>query len=145
MCHLPPSTEDEREMGDQPSSRGFERGGGQRTVEVRLVEPDVAQPAGGRVVTQPGKGELVPGGQQHQRVGGDVPVPNEIGKGEREVEGGVNGLTRLRPRREIGAGDDIEAADMMRQALEVRHTTSVHGASTEGGRRSAQRWTTMFR
>jgi hypothetical protein len=129
MCHLPPSTEDEREMGDQPAGRGFERDGGQRAVEVRLVEPDVAQPDAGRVVTQPGQGQLVPGGQQHQRVGGDMPVADEIGKGEREVEGGVNCLTSLRPRRKIGTGDDIEAG-----ALEVRHTTSVHGGSAQGGR-----------
>jgi hypothetical protein len=110
MFHLPPSTEDEWEVREQPVGRRLERGGGQRAVEVGLVEACVAQISGGGVRTEPTEGQLVGHGEQHQRVRREVPVAGERGMRKREVQGGVYGLTGLRPRRKVGAGDDVEAA-----------------------------------
>ena len=108
--------------------RRFESDGGQGTAEVRLLEGDVPAAGRGGVGNDPVQGELVSRGQQDQRVGRGVPVADELGKGEREVKGGVNGLTCLRPRRKIDSGDDVEAGAT---ALPVLHghkcTGSVNG------------------
>jgi hypothetical protein len=105
-------------MGDEPMRRRFERDGRQRAAEVGFVEPDQPPAGGGDVVTQPAEGELIGDREQDERVRRDVPVADQLGKGECEVKGGVNGLTCLRPRRKIGTGDDEEAGA---EALAVRH------------------------
>jgi hypothetical protein len=77
----------------------FKRGSGQATAKIRLVEPDDAQIVRSRVVTQPPEGQFVGRGQHDQRVGGEVPVVDEVGVSEREVERCMCRLTCLRPRR----------------------------------------------
>jgi len=89
--------------------RGLERGGGQRAAEVGLVEPDDAKAGGGRVVAQPPERQLVAHGEEDQGVRGAVPVAGEPGVGDREVECRVRRLARLRPRRQVVAGDQVEA------------------------------------
>ena len=87
-------------------SRRFERDGRQGAVEVGLVEADEPPAGGGGVFAQPAEGELIGDGEQDERVRRDVPVADQLGEGEREFQGGVNGLTCLRPRRKIDSGDD---------------------------------------
>ncbi len=86
----------------------FERGRGQRVTEVGFVEADHPQPGGRRVGTQPAEGQLVRGGKQDKGFG------YESGMGQRERDGRVGGLTGLGTRREVSAGDEV-------QALTVRH------------------------
>ena len=136
-------------MGDEPVGGRFQRDGGQRALEVGFVEADQPMAGGGDVLAQPAERELIGNGEQHERVRRDVPVADKLGEGEREVEGGVNGLTCLRPRRKVNSGDDEEAGA---EALAVRHGISVHGRSTPiadahpgPACRARQRYTTMMR
>ena len=104
-------------MRDQPPGGRLEGGRGQSSVEVGLVEPDDAQTPAGRLVAQPEQGELVRRGEDYEGVGGLVPLPNEVGVRDSELERSVNGLTGLRPRRQIGAGYDVQPV----WALPVTH------------------------
>jgi hypothetical protein len=119
---------------DEASRRWFERGGGQGTGEIRLMEPDDAMSRGGHVVAQPAEGQLVAGAEQHQRVGREMPVADQIRMGDGEVQRGMGGLTSLGPGRQIGAGDQIEAS-----ALTVRHTNQCTGLTQPLSRRD-RRW-----
>ena len=129
-------------------SRRFERDGRQGAIEVGFVEADEPPAGGGGVFAQPAEGELIGDGEQDERVRRDVPVADQLGEGEREFQGGVNGLTCLRPRRKIDSGDDEEAGA---KALAVRHErqstrpVNVISHGTEAARRRSQRCTTMMR
>ena len=105
-------------MGDEPRGGGLERGGGQRMTEVRLVEPDDPETLVRRVGAQPGEGELIGRGQNHQGAGGAMPVSEDIGMADRELKRRMCRLTSLGARRKIGTGDQVEAGD---GALAVRH------------------------
>jgi len=119
--------EGEWEVCDEASRRWFERGGGQGTVQVRLMKPDYAMSRCGHVVAQPAEGQLVAGGEQHQRVGTEMPVAGDTGMGESELQRGMGGLTGLSARRQIGADDQIEAIPAVVMALTVRHNDQHTG------------------
>jgi hypothetical protein len=114
-------------VSDEAPRRWFERGGGQGTVQVRLMEPDDPMSCRGHVVAQPAEGQLVAGGEQHQRVGTAMPVADDTGMGEGELKCGMGGLTGLGPRRQIGADDQIEAVQAVVMALTVRHNDQHTG------------------
>lgn len=116
----------EREVREQPVRGRFERGGGQRAAEVRLVKPDVPVAGGGRLGAQPAQGILVAGGDQDERVGVGVPVAEGVRVGDGEVECGMGRLRGLGPGRQVGAGDQIETRGAN---LEVRHGFDVNDAS----------------
>jgi hypothetical protein len=124
MFHLPSSVEDEREVGDEPAGRGFQRGRGQGVTEVGFVEPDDTQSGGDGVVAQPTEGQLIRRGEEHQRVRGTVPLGEFVRMVGGEVERRVSRLTSLRTCREIGPGDQVQAWN---KALTVRHVISVQG------------------
>jgi hypothetical protein len=129
-------------MGDEPVRRRFERDGGQRAIEVGFVEADQPSAGGGGVLAEPAEREFIGDGEQDERVRRDVPVADKLGEGEREFEGGVNGLTCLRPRRKVDPGDDVEAA------LAVRHehqcTRAVNVVCRWAARRARWRCITMM-
>jgi hypothetical protein len=122
MVSPPFAGEGEREVGQVATGRRFEGGRGQRTIQIRFVKP--AQPKAGRrrVIAQPAEGELVLCGEHDERVGRDMPVGEDIGVRDRELERGVNGLTCLRSRRQISTGNDVEGG---RKTLPVWHV--IHG------------------
>jgi len=84
---------------DEPVRGRFERGGGQRAVEVRLVEPDDPKAGRRRVGAQPAERQLVACREDDQCVGGEVPVPDDVGVGDGEVERRVGRLASLGSRR----------------------------------------------
>jgi hypothetical protein len=84
---------------EQPVSGRLEGGRGQGAVQIRLVEPDHAAAGRGRVGAQPAEGQLVRDGEQNQGVGGLVPVTDEVGVGDGEVESRVDRLASLCGRR----------------------------------------------
>jgi len=59
------------------------------------MKGDRTQAEAERVGVQPGKGELVRDGEQHQCVGVGVPLTHPIGVPEGELESRVGGLTGL--------------------------------------------------
>jgi hypothetical protein len=73
----------------------FERGGRQRSIEVRFMEPHDTEAAGCGVVAQPAEGEFVGTGEYDQGVGRLVPVADEAGVRDGEAERRVYGLTDL--------------------------------------------------
>lgn len=99
----------------------LERGRGQRTAEIRLVESDDAEAGRRGVVTEPAEGELVRDGEQDEGVGRRVPGTDEIGVGDREIESRVCRLTGLGRWRQVTTGDQVEAGG---RNLTVRH--AVH-------------------
>lgn len=83
--------------------------GGQLVTEIGLVEVDLgSRMQGDRQLSQ---GGFVGGGQVDQPATDVVPVTGEAGVGEAELGDGVRALGALEARREVGAGDDIEALD----------------------------------
>ena len=126
-------------MRDQTPRRWFERGGGQGTAEIRLMEPDDAMSRGGHVVAQPAEGQLVAGAEQHQRVGRAMPVADHTRMGDGEVKRGMGGLTSLGPGRQIGAGDQVKAVQEEASALTVRHKNQCTGLTQALSRRD-RRW-----
>jgi len=103
---------------DQGPGGGLERGRGQRVTEVGFVEPDDPQAGRAGVGAQPAERELVGRSQDDQGVRAVMPVADEAGVRDGEVECRVSRLTGLGTGREIGTGDQVEAGD---QALTVRH------------------------
>jgi hypothetical protein len=86
----------------------FEGDRGQRAAEVRLMES--AQPKAGRggVLAEPVQRELVGRREHDESVGVLMPRRNHVVVGDGKVECGVNRLTCLRSRRQIGTGNDVE-------------------------------------
>jgi hypothetical protein len=82
-------------VGESLAGSRFQRGRGQATTEIRLVEPDDAQPGRDRVVTQPDKRQFIGYGEQRECVRRAVPVPDQIGVGDGELERRVNRLAGL--------------------------------------------------
>ncbi|GIF65903.1 hypothetical protein Ais01nite_39380 [Asanoa ishikariensis] len=68
-----------------------------------------------RVGIQPSQGKLVRCGEQHDDVGGAATTRGELDRGVCQLGGLVTG-------REVGSGDEVEAA-----ALWVRHVFRVGG------------------
>ncbi|MBC6459906.1 hypothetical protein [Actinomadura sp. HBU206391] len=82
---------------------------------------DVESAVGG-VVAQPAQREFIPCREDDQGVGGQMPVADETGMGDREVERRVRDLADARGRWKIGPGDQVEARD---RALAVWHGATV--------------------
>jgi hypothetical protein len=70
--------EGQRETGDELARGRFQRDRGQRVAQVGLVETDRAQPARLRVEVELRERQLMGDGEEHERVGGRVPVLNDI-------------------------------------------------------------------
>jgi hypothetical protein len=109
-------------VGDEPMCGGLERRRGQAVPEVRLVEPN--QPQAGRchVVTQPTKRQLVRNGEHDECFRGSVPINDDIGVRDREIEGRVCGLTCLGPGGQIAPYNKKKAGSTI---LTVRHDSTV--------------------
>ena len=90
-------------------SGGLQRRRSQGVAQIRLMEPDDANPCRCRVVAQPPEGNLVGRGEHDQGIGGNVPVADDIGVGNGEVERRMCHLTRLDPGGQIITGDQVEA------------------------------------
>jgi hypothetical protein len=101
----------------------FERGGGQRAGQVRLVKTHGAQARRLGVLAEPGQLKLGADGEDDESVGGRLPITDEVGIGHGEIERCMRGLTRLRPRSQIGPGHQIQA--VRRKALTVRHARTI--------------------
>lgn len=76
----------------------FECGGRQRPIEIRFMEPYDPETEGRGVVAQPSEREFVGSREHDQRVGPRVPVADESGMSDREIERRVCRLTDLRGR-----------------------------------------------
>lgn len=89
----------------------FEGGRGQGAAEVRLVEPDHAEAGRRGVGAQPAERQLVRRGEQDQGVGGQVPVTEDVGVGDCEIESRVCRLASLRRWGQVTTGDQIETGN----------------------------------
>ena len=105
-------------MSDEPVRGRFHSNGCEGAVQVWFVDGHGAVPSGDGVGVQPGQGQLVRSGQQHDRVGTAAPVVDQMGFCRCEVERGVRKLGGLVARRKVGARDEVQAG---KAALVVRH------------------------
>ncbi len=105
-------------MRDQPVCGGFQRDSGQSASEVRFVNRDGAEALCDRVGAQPAKCQFIRCSKHHDDVGSQMPMTDDTGMSDREVERGVCRLASLRSGRQVTAGDEVEARDT---ALMVRH------------------------
>lgn len=86
------------------------------------MEPDQPQAGRCRVIAKPTKRQLVRRREQDECVRRGVPVNDDIGVRDREVECGVRGLTCPGPSGEIGPYDQKQAGSTI---LTVRHRSTV--------------------
>jgi hypothetical protein len=112
-------------VSDEPVRRRLQGDGGQAAVQVRFVDGDGAVPARYGIGVQPGQGQFVGGGEEHDRVGRAAPVVDQLGMCRCEVERGVRELGGLVARRKIGTRDEKQAGE---SALVVRHGISLADA-----------------
>lgn len=87
------------------------------------MEPHKSQPGGLSVLTEPAERQFVGHGQHDQDIGGRMPVAGQFWKADGEAERGVRRLTRLRTRRQIGAGNEIQTLPGM--TLAIWHNCSI--------------------
>ena len=111
-------------MGEQAARGRLERGGGQRAIEIRLMEPDKPEAGRGRVGTEPAERQLIGRRENDKNVRGGVPVGDDVSVGDGELERGMCRLSDLRPRRQVGASDQVEAGD---KTLAMRHESNYSG------------------
>lgn len=78
--------EGEGETADEPAAGRLDRGSGQGAAEIRLTDPGDPQPSRRGVVTQPPERKLIGDRERDQRVRDRVPVADETGISNREVE-----------------------------------------------------------
>jgi hypothetical protein len=100
--------------------------GSQRPVQVRLPEGSVIDPLALDVSQQPAQLQLVACCEQRNGVRG-------TGMGTGELDRRVDSLDGLRPRREIPAGDDVQARYLWLH--EKHHIATPGGSRTRDARR----------
>jgi hypothetical protein len=88
------------------------------------MDPDHAQTRRYCVGTEPAERQLIGCDQHDQDIRGAMPVADNIGMGNGEIERGMCHLCDLCPRRQIGAGDQVEARN---RTLAVRHVGHFTG------------------
>jgi len=103
---------------NQPARVRLEGERGQRVIEVGLVETVAAQAIRGGPGLQSEQGGLMGHAEKNEGVGRGMPVPNDIGVGDGEVEGRVRQLAGLHRGRQIGPGDQVQAGN---ESLTVSH------------------------
>jgi hypothetical protein len=91
----------------------------QGITQIGLMKPDQAQAGRDGVIAEPSQRQLVRDGDNHQCVRRGVPVTDHIGIGDGEVQRRMCRLTCLRPRCQIGTGDQVQAGETA--TLAVRH------------------------
>ena len=84
---------------------GLDGRGRQRTAKIGLMNADDAQAGCLSVVAEPPERQLVPHGQDDERVRGGMPKTGQVRVRNGEVECRVCRLTGLRSWCQIGAGD----------------------------------------
>jgi hypothetical protein len=105
-------------VSEEPVSGRLHSNGCEAAVQVWFVDGHGAVPAGDGIGVQPGQGQFVRGGKQHDRLGRAAPVVDQMGLCRCEVERGVRKLGGLVARRKVGARDEVQAR---KAALVVRH------------------------
>ena len=75
-------------MPEQPVGCRLQGDGGEAAAKIRLVHGDHEMVAAG-IGPEPGQGELVRRGQQHEGVGGAAPTREDVRVRGREVDSGV--------------------------------------------------------
>jgi hypothetical protein len=72
--------EGEGKVGDEPVRGRRQSDGGEAAGQVWFVDRDGGVPGGNGIGVQPGQGQLVRGGEQHDRVGRAAPAVDQVRK-----------------------------------------------------------------